>query len=226
MRILVVEDQPDMAEALRQGLEEEGHAVIASADGRDALSVAGHYELDAVVLDVMLPGVDGCGVARRLREAGALMPILMLTARDATPDIVRGLDSGADDYLTKPFAFEVLLARLRALGRRGDVEKRPVYEVGDLRLDPSTRQVHRGGHSIALTRTEYLLLELLASRGGRVVTRRMILESIWGFHQEVESNTVDAFVRLLRHKIDQPGQPKLIHTIRGVGFRLSECEPA
>jgi two-component system OmpR family response regulator len=226
MRILVVEDQPDMADALRQGLEEEGHAVIASADGRDALTVAGHYELDAVVLDMMLPGLDGCCVARRLRESGALMPILMLTARDAIPDIVRGLDSGADDYLTKPFAFEVLLARLRALGRRGDVEKRTVYEVADLQLDPSTRQVHRGGYSIALTRTEYLLLELLASRAGRVVTRQMILDSVWGFGQDVESNTVDAFVRLLRHKIDQPGQLKLIHTIRGVGFRLSECDRA
>ena len=226
MRILVVEDQPDMADALRQGLEEEGHAVISSPDGPDALDMARQYALDAVVLDVMLPGLDGCDVARQLRQSGSLMPILMLTARDAAPDIVRGLDSGADDYLTKPFPFEVLLARLRALARRGDVERRTIYEIADLHCDPSTREVRRAEQLIPLTRTEYLLLELLASRAGRVVTRQMILDSVWGFSTEVESNTVDAFVRLLRHKIDQPGQRKLIHTVRGVGFRLSESSPA
>ena len=222
MRILIVEDEPDMALSLRQGLEEEGHSVIVSVDGKDALFVARQYEFDVVILDVMLPGIDGYTVARRLRESRLSVPILMLTAKDAVPDMVRGLDVGADDYLTKPFSFELLLARLRAITRRGDIARRPVFEVADLRLDPSTREVTRSGRSISLTKTEYVFLELLIRRAGQIVTREVILDSVWGFDQEVESNTIDAFVHLLRNKLDQDGLPKLIHTVRGVGYTLRE----
>ena len=222
MRILVVEDEPDMAVTLQQGLEEEGHSVIVSVDGLDALFVARQYEFDVIILDIMLPGIDGYKVARKLRESSISVPILMLTAKDAVPDMVRGLDMGADDYLTKPFSFEVLLARIRAITRRGDIARRPVFEVADLRLDPSTREVTRGGRSISLTKTEYVFLELLIRRAGQIVTREVILDSVWGFDQAVESNTIDAFVRLLRNKLDQDGQPKLIHTVRGVGYMLRE----
>ena len=221
MRILVVEDEPDMAKALRQGLEEEGHAVISSPDGADALSLTRHYEFDAIVLDVMLPLMDGYAVARQIRQSDSPVPILMLTARDAAADMVRGLEAGADDYLTKPFRFEVLLARLRAISRRGGASRRPVFIVGDLCLDPSTRLVTRGTRSISLSKTEYGLLELLMRRSGGVVTREVILDSVWGFDQEVENNTIHAFVRLLRHKIDLPDEPKLIHTVRGIGYRLA-----
>ncbi len=228
MRILVVEDEPDMASLLRRGLEEEGHSVILSGDGREALTLAGQYELDAIILDVMLPGIDGFTVARRLRESRAThrtdVPILMLTARDTVPDMIRGLDTGADDYLTKPFSFEVLLARLRALTRRGGARVQPVLEVGGLRLDPATREVSRDGREIDLTRTEYAFLELLMRRAGHVVTRQAILDSVWGFEGEVENNTIDAFARLLRQKIDMGGRPPLIHTVRGVGYILQQKE--
>jgi DNA-binding response OmpR family regulator len=220
MQVLVVEDEPRMAQLLRQGLEEEGHSVVLAGNGRDGLAMAGAHPFDAIVLDVMLPGLDGFSVARKLRAAHNQTPILMLTARDATHDIVEGLNLGADDYLVKPFSFEVLLARLRAVSRRGAIAEPPVLQVADLALNPSAREVTRGGRKIALTRTEFGLLELLMKRAGRVVTRDNLIESVWGFDCEVRSNTLDAFIRLLREKVDTGGETKLIQTVRGVGYCL------
>jgi DNA-binding response OmpR family regulator len=220
MQVLVVEDERRMAELLRQGLEEEGHSVVLAGDGREGLAMADSHPFDAIVLDVMLPGLDGFSVARKLRAGRNQTPILILTARDATRDIVEGLNLGADDYLVKPFSFEVLLARLRAVSRRGVIAQPPVLQVADLSLDPSTREVKRGGQRIALTRTEYGLLELLMKRAGRVVTRENLIESVWGFDSEVRNNTLDAFIRLLRDKVDTGSQTKLIQTVRGVGYCL------
>lgn len=226
MQLLVVEDEKRLAELLRRGLTEEGHSVIVSGDGREALEIALSHAFDVILLDVMLPGLDGLTVARRLRQAHNQTPILMLTARDSTPDIVAGLDVGADDYLTKPFSFEVLLARLRAVGRRGPVSQPVSLQVADLVLNPATHDVTRSGQPIHLTKTEYNLLELLMRRAGRVLTRDTILETVWGFDADVEENTLEAFVRLLRSKVDQGHQRKLIHTIRGVGYCLREEEEA
>jgi two-component system response regulator MprA len=175
---------------------------------------------------VMLPGLDGCAVARRLRERQNRVPILMLTARDATPDIVTGLDAGADDYLTKPFSFDVLLARLRALSRRGRVSHPALLSAADLVLDTVSREVRRGGRVINPTRTEFAILELLMRNGGRVVTRESLLEKVWGPGGAIENNTLDAFVRLLRAKIETDNEPKLIHTMRGVGYCLKSGEPS
>ncbi|MEO8053037.1 MAG: response regulator transcription factor [Acidobacteriota bacterium] len=222
MRILVVEDEPEMARVLQLGLQEEGHTVVAASNGPDALSIARQYEFDAIVLDVMLPGLDGLTVAQRLRESRLSTPILMLTAKDTVPDMIRGLDKGADDYLTKPFSFEVLLARLRALSRRGTDVRPPILEVGTLRLDPATHEVCRNGRRIVLTRTEFSFLALLMRRPGQVMTREVILDSVWGFDKTIESNTIDVFVRLLRNKIDAGGEPRLIHSVRGFGYVLRE----
>jgi DNA-binding response OmpR family regulator len=220
MQILVVEDERRMAELLRQGLEEEGHSVVLAGNGPDGLAMAESHSFDAIVLDVMLPGLDGFSVARKLRAARNQTPVLMLTARDATDDMVAGLNLGADDYLVKPFSFEVLLARLRAVSRRGAIAQPPVFQVADLSVNPSAREVTRGGRRIALTRTEYGLLELLMKRAGRVVTRENLIESVWGFDSEVRSNTLDAFIRLLRDKVDTEAETKLIQTVRGVGYCL------
>jgi DNA-binding response OmpR family regulator len=220
MQVLVVEDERRMAELLRQGLEEEGHSVVLAGNGDDGLAIAESHPFDAIVLDVMLPGLDGFSVARKLRAAHNQTPILMLTARDATPDIVEGLNLGADDYLVKPFSFEVLLARLRAVSRRGVIAQPPLLQVADLALNPSAREVSRAGRKIALTRTEFGLLELLMKRAGRVVTRENLIESVWGFDSEVRGNTLDAFIRLLRDKVDAEGETKLIQTVRGVGYCL------
>ncbi len=220
MQVLVVEDEPRMADLLRQGLEEEGHSVVVAGNGRDGLSIAETHAFDAIVLDVMLPGLDGFSVARKLRAARNQTPILMLTARDANHDIVEGLNLGADDYLVKPFSFEVLLARLRAISRRGAIAQPPTLQVADLSLNPSAREVSRAGRKISLTRTEFGLLELLMRRAGRVVTRENLIESVWGFDSEVRSNTLDAFIRLLRDKVDSEGEKKLIQTVRGVGYCL------
>jgi two-component system response regulator MprA len=224
MQVLVVEDERRMAELLRQGLEEEGHSVVLAGDGREGLAIAESHLFDAIVLDVMLPVLDGFSVARKLRAARNQTPILMLTARDATPDIVAGLNLGADDYLVKPFSFEVLLARLRAVSRRGVIAQPPVLQVADLSLNPATRDVTRGGRRVALTRTEYGLLELLMKRAARVVTRENLIESVWGFDSDVRGNTLDAFIRLLREKVDTNGEAKLIHTVRGVGYCLRAGE--
>jgi DNA-binding response OmpR family regulator len=220
MDVLVVEDEIRMAELLRQGLEEEGFAVTVSRNGSEALSIAQTSPFDVIVLDVMLPGLDGFTVARRLRESSNRTPILMLTARDADQDVVSGLNLGADDYLTKPFSFEILLARIRAVGRRGPIPHSVIQQVGDLKLDETTREVTRRTRHINLTRTEYSLLLLLSRNAGRVVTRDSIIEKVWGYNTEIESNTLDAFVRLLRSKLEAPGESKLLYTVRGVGYCL------
>ena len=222
MRVLIIEDERGMAELLKKGLEEENHRVALAFDGLEGLELARTYEFDAIVLDLMLPRVDGFEVARRLRHAGNQTPILMLTARDAVPDIVKGLDRGADDYLTKPFSFEVLLARLRSVARRGSAPRPTCLRVADLTLDPAARQALRGQRQIRLSPTEYRLLELLMRRAGRVVTRTAIVEAVWGLENDIEENTLDAFVRLLRGKVDKGFSTKLIQTVRGVGYCLRE----
>jgi DNA-binding response OmpR family regulator len=221
MHVLVIEDEQRMAELLRRGLTEEGHHVVVALNGAEGLEMAQSFPFDAIILDIVLPEVNGLTVARRLRESHNRTPVLMLTARDSTADIVKGLDSGGDDYLTKPFSFEVLLARLRSVSRRGPVERPPCLQIADLKLDPATREVTRSGAVINLTPREYALLELLLRNTGRVVTRQTILESVWGFNTDVTENTLEAFVRLLRMKIG-PHAPKLIHTVRGVGYCLKE----
>lgn len=210
-----------MVGLLKKGLEEENHVVSVTVEGRAGLELAQSYEFDVIVLDWMLPGMEGIEVARRIRKSGKVTPILMLTARDAVPEIVKGLDAGADDYLTKPFSFAELLARLRALGRRpADVQPAARLEIADLTLDPSTRQVLRREHEIRLTPTEYRLLEFLMRRAGRVASRRAIVEAVWGLGADVEENTLDAFVRLLRTKVDEGYKHKLIHTARGFGYSV------
>jgi len=220
MRLLVVEDEHKMAELLRQGLSEEGHTVTTASEGRHGLAIAESAEFDLIILDVMLPGLSGVEIAQRLRAKGNRTPILMLTARDTPADVVAGLDLGADDYLTKPFSFEILLARVRALGRRGPMPVPVLLKAGGLTVNQGTRDVSRGARKVALTRTEYSILELLMRNAGRVVTRDALIENVWGNDSEIESNTLDAFVRLLRAKLDEPGKPRLIRTIRGVGYAL------
>jgi DNA-binding response OmpR family regulator len=221
MRVLIIEDDRNMVGLLKKGLEEETHVVSIAVEGRAGLELAQSYEFDVIVLDWMLPGIEGIEVARRIRKSGKVTPILMLTARDAVPEIVKGLDAGADDYLTKPFSFAEFLARLRALGRRStDTQSTARLEIADLKLDPSTRQVLRQQHEIRLTPTEYRLLEFLMRRSGRVASRRAIVEAVWGLDAEVEENTLDAFVRLLRTKVDEGYKQKLIHTARGFGYSV------
>jgi DNA-binding response OmpR family regulator len=219
MHILVVEDEHRMRELLRQGLTEDGHAVTVANDGHEGLSIAQGSAFDLIVLDVMLPGPDGFAIARQLRKQRNHTPILMLTARDATRDIVEGLNLGADDYLTKPFSFEVLLARVRAVGRRGPIPQAVWLQVADLTMNQGTREVRRGARPIELTRTEYAILELLMRNAGRVISRERLLETVWG-DSDVEANTLDVFVRLLRTKIEAEGEIKLIHTVRGVGYSV------
>jgi DNA-binding response OmpR family regulator len=222
MHLLIVEDERKMADLLKRGLEEENHRVTLAQDGRIALELAKSYDFDVIVLDVMLPGLDGFTVAQRLRRVHNNIPILMLTARDAVPDITKGLDSGADDYLTKPFAFAELLARIRALTRRTPAKISAILQVGDLNLNPETRQVTRGNREIALTATEYRLLEFMMRRAGRVLSRSAIVEGVWGLDGDIEENTLDAFVSLLRNKIDKGFKHKLIHTVRGFGYAVRE----
>ena len=222
MRILLVEDDPRMSSILRRGLEEEGHVVEHTALGRVAVDMAEDGEFDAVLLDVMLPDIDGVEVVRNTRERGVRTPVLMLTARDTNADVVAGLNAGADDYLTKPFAFEVLLARLHAVARRGPAVQDVRLVVGDLVLNPSTRVVTRGARVLSLTRTEFGLLEYLMRRAGHVVSRRALIDGVWGPDRDVETNTVDAFVKLLRQKVDDEGAPPLVHTERGVGYCIRE----
>jgi two-component system, OmpR family, response regulator MprA len=226
MKLLVVEDEARMLELLRRGLTEEGHSVMCARDGSEAWEFASHYEFDAVVLDVMMPRMNGIDLARRLRQHRNTTPVLMLTAKDSVPDIVRGLDAGADDYLTKPFTFDELMARLRALQRRSASRGQNCLQVADLVLDPESRQVSRAGLTLTLTRTEFSLLERLMLRAGKVVPRNALIESVWGFDREIEDNTLDAFVRLLRLKVDREGQPKLIVTVRGVGYMIREDRAA
>jgi two-component system, OmpR family, response regulator len=220
MRALVVEDEPKMAALIRRGLAEEGYAADVARTGEDAIWMAQATPYDAIVLDLMLPGRNGVEVCKTLRENGVWSPILMLTARDGVEDKVAGLDSGADDYLSKPFSFAELLARLRALTRRGPAERPAVLEVGSLRLDPARRQAWRGDKSIDLSAKEFSLLETFMRRPGEVLTRLDLLEHAWDFAYENKSNVVDVYVRYLRGKIDRPFGLGSLETVRGVGYRL------
>jgi DNA-binding response OmpR family regulator len=222
MQILIVEDEKKMAAVLKKGLEAENHRVTLAYDGRTGLDFAMTSEFDVVVLDLMLPGIDGFEVARRLRNERKQTPILILTARDAVPDIVKGLDVGADDYLTKPFSFEVFLARLRSVARRGSAPRPMVLQVDNLVLNPASHQVTRGEREVHLSPTEFRLLELLMRRSGRVVPRDAIVEAVWDVDHEVEENTLDTFIRLLRSKVDREHDHKLIQTIRGIGYTIRE----
>ena len=223
MRVLIVEDQAKMAGLIRKGLVAEGMAVDIEGDGEGALARAQATEYDAIVLDLMLPGIDGLEVCVRLREAGVWSPVLMLTARDAVGDRVAGLDRGADDYLTKPFSYAVLLARLRALFRRGRTERSPELRVADLRLDPARRRVWRGQTEIALSAKEFAVLETFMRHPGEVLSRFRLLEHAWDYDYENRSNVVDSYVRFLRRKIDRPFGVKSIETVRGVGYRLRDA---
>ena len=218
MRVLIVEDEPEMAQLLAKGLREEQFEISLARDGRAALEKSEETDFDVILLDVMLPQMNGLEVARRLRHREQETPVLMLTARDSVPDIISGLNAGADDYLTKPFSFLELLARIRALARRRDFRRKNVLEIADLVLDVTSLRAFRKGREIHLSHTEYRLLELLVRNSGRVVTRQEILTNIWGRGREVTENTLDAFVRLLRKKIDQDSDRKLIHTHRGFGY--------
>ena len=220
MRVLVVEDSPKTASLLKRGLEEEGYAVDVAASGKDAVWMAAEYPNDAIVLDVGLPDLDGFEVCRKIREGGTWSPILMLTALDAVHDRVRGLDVGADDYLTKPFAFTELTARLRALIRRGAAERPAVLVAGDLALDPSTHVVRRGDVAVDLTAKEYALLEFFLRHPGEVLTRMRLIEHVWDFAYDGGSNVVDVYVKYLREKIDRPFGANSIRTVRGAGYRL------
>ena len=220
MRVLVVEDEVKMAALLRRALEEEGYAVDLAGRADEALWLGTENAYDAVVLDVMLPDGDGFSVCRGLREAGRWSPVLMLTARDAVADRVAGLDAGADDYLTKPFSLAELMARLRALIRRGAVERPAILRVGDLSLDPTTRTVRRGERAIELTAKEFALLEYLMRHPGEVLGRTRLIEHVWDFAYDGDSNVVDVYVRYLRNKIDRPFGRETIETVRGAGYRL------
>jgi len=223
VRVLIVEDEAKMARLIRQGLRSEGIAADIAGKGEEALEMAvsePHY--DVMILDLMLPGIDGFEVCRRLREHEVWTPVLILTARDAIPDRVKGLDSGGDDYLVKPFAYEELLARLRALVRRGPLERPTQLEVGDLRLDPATRKAWRGDEQIDLSAKEFAILETFMRRPGVVLTRDELLQHAWDYDHGARSNVVDSYVRLVRNKIDRPFGVESIETLRGAGYRLRE----
>jgi two-component system OmpR family response regulator len=222
MRVLVVEDEKKMAGLLARGLKEEGHAVDVAGRGEDALWMARAVPYDAIVLDVMLPGRDGFSTCRQLREDGVWTPVLLLTARDGVEDRVEGLDTGADDYLVKPFSFAELVARLRALKRRAPLERPAVLEVGDLRLDPAAHRAWRGSDELELSAKEFALLELFMRRPGQTLTRLQLLEGAWDMAFESRSNIVDVYVRYLRQKIDKPYGRQSIETVRRVGYRLRD----
>jgi two-component system OmpR family response regulator len=222
VRVLLVEDQVKLASLLQRGFRKEGMAVDVAATGEDALWMAAATSHDAIVLDVMLPGIDGFEVCRRLRADGVWSPILMLTARDSVRDRIAGLDGGADDYLVKPFSYAELLARLRALVRRGAAERPTELVVGDLRLDPARRRCHRGDREISLSAKEFSLLEALMRRPGEALSRFDLLEHAWDYEYENRSNIVDSYIRYLRQKVDQPFGVESIETVRGAGYRLRE----
>jgi two-component system response regulator MprA len=226
MRVLVVDDDPAVRESLRRSLAFNGYEVMLAADGEQALRAIADSRPDAVVLDVMMPNLDGLATCRALRAAGDDVPVLMLTARDEVADRVAGLDAGADDYLPKPFALEELLARLRALLRRiGAGESGPVLRLADLTLDPASRDVTRGERPVRLTRTEFALLELLLRNQRRVLPRERILEEVWGYDFPTTANSLEVYVGYLRRKTEAMGEPRLIHTVRGVGYVARETPP-
>jgi DNA-binding response OmpR family regulator len=220
MRVLVIEDDRRMAALLEQGLREEGNHVTVCHNGNDGLSAALLPDFDVIVLDLMIPGIDGFEVTRRLRKAGKQTPVLMLTARDTPTDMIRGLDLGADDYITKPFGLNVLLARVRAVARRGPATQPVVLTAGPLELNTASREVRLAGRKIPLTRTEYAIIEVLVRNHGRVVPRETILRHVWGHTESVESNTLDAFIKLVRAKVDTLPDRRMVHTVRGVGYVL------
>jgi len=220
VNILVVEDELEMASLLERGLREESHQVSVARDGCAALRLSEKEPFDVILLDVMLPRMDGIDVAKQLRQRRQRTPVLMLTARDALNDVVKGLDAGADDYLTKPFSFQELLARIRALARRNEPARKNVLEAEDLVLDATSFRAFRKGRELHLSQTEFRLLELLVRNQGRVVTRQEILETVWCNRREVEENTLDAFVRLLRKKVEDGAETRLIQTHRGFGYSL------
>jgi DNA-binding response OmpR family regulator len=224
VRVLVAEDERKMAKLLRKALEEQRHSVMVAENGREALDLALNYPFDVLALDVMLPEMDGFEVARKLRAENNRVPILFLTARDAKADLVRGLDLGGDDYLTKPFSFAELFARLRSLARRGPASMPPELSIAGLVLNPATHEVTRHGQRISLTRTEYQLLEFLMRHADRVLVRDVLIEAVWGLGATVETNTLDAFIKTVRKKIDNGHAVKLIHTVRGFGYRLGTRE--
>jgi DNA-binding response OmpR family regulator len=224
MHVLIVEDEPEMAGLLSRGLKEEQYEVSVARDGRAALELSASTDFDVILLDVMLPIVNGLEVAKQLRYREQETPVLMLTARDALPDLVKGLDAGADDYLTKPFSFLELLARIRALGRRKEFRRKNVLEVEDLVLDLTSHRTFRRGVEVHLSVTEFRLLEVLARNSGRTVSRHELLNSVWGNGREVTENNLDAFVRLLRKKVDQHSDAKLIHTHRGFGYSVARAK--
>ena len=221
MRILVIEDEKKVASFIKKGLEEEHYAVDTAYDGETGLYMADVNEYDLIVLDLMIPKIDGLEVLRRIRSNKNNVPILVLTAKDTVEDIVKGLDSGCDDYLTKPFNFVVFLARIRALLRREKIEKEPLLKIADLALSPVTHKVTRRGKEIELTSKEYALLEYFMRNPDKVLTRTMISEHVWDYHFDSLTNVIDVYVNYLRRKIDKDFEPKLIHTIRGVGYILS-----
>ncbi|MCW2998030.1 MAG: DNA-binding response regulator [Solirubrobacterales bacterium] len=220
MKVLIVEDEIKMAGLIRRGLREDGLVADVAIKGEDALWMAGSTDYDVIVLDVMLPGIDGFETCRRLRAEGVWSPVLMLTARDAVEDRVAGLNGGADDYLTKPFSFTEMTARIRALGRRGKIQQDTVLRSGDLVLDPATRRVQRGGTDISLSVKEFALLETFMRRPGHVLDRVQLLEAAWDYEYENRSNVVDVYVRYLREKVDRPFGVESIETVRGAGYRL------
>ncbi|HOV85710.1 MAG TPA: response regulator transcription factor [Syntrophobacteraceae bacterium] len=220
MRLLVVEDEKKVASFIQKGLTEEGYAVDVAHDGQTGLEMAGDGIHDLIVLDIQLPKMDGLEVLRELRRRKIRIPVLLLTVRAAIEDKVLGLDSGADDYLTKPFAFQELVARVRAILRRGTEARCPVLLAGNLTLNPATRTVHRGPRKIDLTPKEFALLDYFMRNSGRVLTRTMIAEHVWDYDFDTTTNVIDVYVNYLRKKIDLPGEPKLLHTVRGVGYML------
>jgi heavy metal response regulator len=224
MRLLVVEDEKKVSSFIRKGLEEEGYAVDVALDGKTGLKMAMDRVHDLVVLDINLPGMDGISVLHELRKAGVSIPVLLLTVRANIEDKVLGLDAGADDYLTKPFAFEEFVARVRALLRRQSEAKLPVLQFADLTVDPVRRTVHRGARKIELTSKEYALLDYFMRNPGRVLTRSMIADRVWDYDFDSMTNIIDVYVNYLRRKIDSESEPKLIHTVRGVGYVLKNTE--
>jgi len=222
MRILVVEDERKMADLIRKGLEREHYSVMTAHTGSEGLELALSYPFEAMVLDVMLPVLDGFELAKRLRAAGNSTPILFLTARDTEDDLIRGLDEGGDDYLTKPFSFREFAARLRALTRRLPQTAPTILRVGDLALDRAAHNVTRANRCIELTRTEYSLLEFFMRHPGQVLTRDVLIDAVWGLSETIESNTLDTFIKLLRQKVDSGYKQKLLHTVRGFGYKIGE----
>ena len=222
MRVLLVEDEKKVASFIKKGLEEHGYAVDYGSDGKSGLLMALDQIHDLVILDINLPEIDGLTVLREMRAKKVVTPVLLLTVRATIEDKVIGLDTGADDYLAKPFSFEELLARVRALLRRGSDTKSPVFTVADLVLDPASRQVYRGGDRIELTSKEFAILEYFMRNSGRVLTRTMIIDHVWDYDFDADTNVVDVYVNYLRKKIDAPYEPKLLHTVRGTGYVMRE----